>query len=371
MKTSQPNRVIRLILLMILAAIQFSCTSRTPFPTDTNSIATIVAETLSAVPSITLAPSLSSTPELPMISPTATFALTVNGQLQGILAFIRNDNLWVNMNGVETQLTADAISTELPYWTGSPQLWYSSPRISPNGTQIAYLKNTYDVSTYEEASALMVSDINGANARELANEIAESLPAVEWSDDSQRIYYPVSNGYDVTTGLETINVKSVNPTARDVVEHGQFSLMLGCGGHYPDIADHLSFGENIGRQNFDFVPQNNSMIHATVCFNGLGILDFSTYQDRILGESSVNGAVISPDGLRLAAISENNIVIFNVANGNIEQSFPTPESPRTLLWDNDGMTIFYSTAKPIGTRDLGQAAALEVYNNSHLKITFI
>ena len=100
-------------------------------PTQTplsDQIATIVAATLSAIN--TQAPPT----EIPGTSTSSSVgSLSINGQLQGILAFIRNDNLWISVNGVESQLTTDAI--------GLPELWYSNPQLSPDGTKIAYLRH--------------------------------------------------------------------------------------------------------------------------------------------------------------------------------------------------------------------------------------
>jgi hypothetical protein len=364
MKTSQPNKAILLIIVMIFTVIQFSCNSRLPLPTTT------AQSPNNNLPEV-IPPTASPTETQIIPTPSPTFALTLNGRLQGILAFIRNDNLWVSINGVESQLTTDAISTELPYYTGLPQLWYSNPQISPNATKVAYLKNTSDVSTYSYTRALMVSDIEGKNARQIVGDVAWTLPVVEWSKDSQRIYYLVSNGNDVTTGFETMAVKSVNSTTGDIVEHGHFSRRSGCGGGSDDIADHVSGGESIGNLGkgmiFALSLQNNYVIHAISCSNGLGVLDLSTNQDIILDDGNVSAAAISADGLKIAAISGNNIVIFGANGGN--QTFPTAELPRALLWDHNGTAIFYSTSKPIGTRDLDEPAALEVYNNSPKTIT--
>lgn len=366
MTTSQPHKTIRLFLLiMILTVIQFSCNSRIPSQTDPNSIATIVAGTLSAIPSTTPAPNSSSTPDLPTASPTVTFALTVNGQLQGTLAFIRNYNLWVSINGVESQLTTDAISTKL----GSAQLWYSNPQISPDGTQVLYVKKTSDVSTYSYTSTLMVSDIDGKNAHQLVSDVAGGL----WSNDSQKIYYPVSNGFDTTTGFETIVLKSLTLNTGDVVDQGQYAVLVGCGGGGSDRADHVSGNEGIGYlgkgQIFTLSPQNNYVMHSTSCSHGLGIFDLSTKQDIILDDGNVYAAAISADGVRIAAASENNIMIVNLANGTIEQILPTSEPPRALLWDNNGTAVFYSTSKSGGTQKLDETIGLEVFNNPDNTIT--
>src|SRR5436190_3078575 len=78
-------------------------------------------------------------------------SLSTNGQLQGKLAFIRNNNLWISINGVESQVTSDA---DLSI-TGLSTLWYGNPQISQDGTKIAFLKMAGT-----NARTLMVSDID-------------------------------------------------------------------------------------------------------------------------------------------------------------------------------------------------------------------
>lgn len=355
-----------LALIGVLLVLLSACGSKgaTTTPVDVSAVQTSVVQTVFTGATQTAVANVPT--DTPVPTATATFAMTVNGQLQGLLAFIRNDNLWVSINGTEIQLTTDAISTDL--W--SAQLWYSKPQISPDGTKIAYRKQTYDTSTYTTTSVLMVSDIDGKNARQLANNVG----AVEWSNDSQKIYYSISNGYDRTTGLEAIILKSVNPTTGDVAEHGQFSIMTGCGGGSSDMADHVSGNEGIGYLGkgkiFILSPQNNYLAHSTSCDNGLlGVLDLSTKQDRVLGNDSTSAAAISADGSKIAAISGNNIVIFNAISGNIEQVYYISEPPRALAWGHNDTAIFYSTSKSAGTQDLDSAVALEVFGTSPMTIT--
>lgn len=354
------------ILLVLLAAC--SAKESTVTPIDASVLQTSAVQTVFAGVNQTATANAPTNTAVP--TATATFAMTVNGQLQGILAFIRDDNLWVSINGVEAQLTTDAISSN----TGLPKLWYSNPQISPDGTQVAYLKNTSDVSTYSYTRALIVSAIDGTNARQLTNnDIAWTLPVIQWSNDSQQIYYLVSNGFDTTTGLETMIVKSMNLTTGDLLEHGQFLLRVGCGGGSSDVADEVSGDEGIGRlgsgKTFALAPQKNYVIHPVTCDDGLGILDLSTHQDTMLDEQSISVAAISTDGLRIAAISGNNIVVFDATSGNVERTFLVVEPPRALLWDNNGTAIFYSTSKPVSSQDLDEALALEVFNRSSATIT--
>lgn len=335
----------KFLSLIMIALFLSACASNAPQPSpisDADQIATIVVGTLSAMPPT----------EIPATPTPPVEGFSINGQLQGTLAFIRNNNLWINVNGVESQLTNDA--------TEVPELWYSNPQISPDGNKITYLKNAgTDVRT------LMVYDINGKNMTQLANDAAWVPAATEWSNDSQKIYYPISNGFDMTTGIETIVVKSINIATGEIQEHGQYGVQTGCGGGSSDPADRVSTDENLltstgGGYIFDLSPQNNYLIHATICHNvGLGILDLSTKQDRVLDEN-VTKAVISPDGSKIAAVSDGNIVIFNVITGGIESTFPISEAPRALLWGADGKVVLYSTSKLTDTLTLDDKAVSDL-----------
>ena len=280
-------------------------------------------------------------------------SLSINGQLQGKLAFIRDNNLWVSINGVESQLTNDAD----PTLTGLPKLWYGNPQISPDGTKIAFLKMTDT-----NARALMVSDIDGKNILQLASDVAWTLQTIAWSNDNQKIYYASS-----IDPIENMLAKSIDLSTGEQQEQGQFIVRSGCGGGSPDPADGISSLESLapfGRHMFSLAPQNNYIIHSTACSGGgLGMLDLSTKQDQILDDHAY-GAVISPDGSKIAAASDNNIVIFNVSTRSIESTFPTAEAPQALLWGADGKEILYSTSTIANTVNIDDNVALDLFGSS-------
>jgi len=305
-----------------------------------------------------------------LTAPTTTISetpnISTNGQLLGKLAFIRDDNLWFSNNGVEKQLTTDAISTEIPYWTGLPKLWYSNPQISPDGRKIAYLKNT-NADAWIDARILVVSDIDGQNIKQLVNDVEWIMPIVQWSKDSQQIYYP---SYGGSYGeMETIIVRSVNVSTGQKQEYGQFTMRGECGGGSDDPANHISAGENItsiggeGVQIFNLSPQDNFIVHTVACTgSGLGILDLSTKQDKNLDDKAV-GAVISPDGENIAAISGSNVIIFDTT-GRLLRTYPVSDSPQVLLWDSAGKTIYYASSKLVKSLDYDDKLALDILGSS-------
>jgi len=334
-------------ILIAFALILSACASNTSQPnSNADQVATVVAATLTALPPT----------EIPATQPVDVSSM--NGQLQGTLAFIRNNNLWINVNGIESQLTndADPSSAEIR------KLWYSNPQISPDGAQVAYLKNTYDASTFADTRSLVISGINGENARQLANDVAWTLPIVEWSNDSQNIYY--ASAIDT---LENMIVKSINLATGAQQEYGQFLVQSGCGGGSSDPADAISSNENLepfGGAVFELSPQNNYIVHTVSCSgSGLGVLDLSTKQDRVLDENA-RGAVISPDGSSIAAILDSNIVVFNVNAGGVDGPFPTSETPQALLWYADGKEILYSTSRLANTVTLDDNVALDLLGSS-------
>lgn len=290
-----------------------------------------------------------------------TSSLSTNGQLVGELAFIRGDNVWISNNGVEKQLTTDAIPTEIPYRTGLPKLWYSNPQISPDGKKVAYLKNT-NTNTDTDARALVVSDIDGKNMKQLVDDVEWMMPIIQWSNNSQQIYYPSSGG------VESIIVKSVDAATSQKQEYGQFAMGSGCGGASPDPAHHISTGENInsgggGVEIFNLSPQNSFIVHTIHCTgSGLGILDLSAKQDKKLDDKAMRAAV-SPDGKNIAAISGNDLVIFD-GNGKVLKTYQTPDVPQILLWDTAGKTIYYSSSKLVKNLDFDDKLSSDILGSS-------
>lgn len=288
--------------------------------------------------------------------PSSPADILEDGKLLGKLAFIRNYNLWTLNNGIEKQFTKDAGSLEAPYW-GLPSLWYSNPEISPDGTKVAYIQNSGT-----DARTLVVSDFDGENKRILATDVEWTMPLIQWSGNSEVVYYPSTSTMDIIT------VKSVNIANGQQQIYGEFPMMSGCGGGSFDPSDHVSGDENIisvggGVQIFKLSSQNNFIVHTIVCTGqGLGVLNLTTKQEKTLDDKAMRAA-ISPDGRYIAAVSEKNIKIFD-STGGVLKTYPSSDSPQVLVWSNDGKTIYFSSSKLTKELNLNGELALNIFGSS-------
>jgi len=271
-----------------------------------------------------------------------------NGQLVGKLAFIRDGNVWFSDNGVEKQLTTDIGLEKINDYF--PQVSY--PQLSPNGQKVAYLRYMDDDLT----RTLFVSDVDGSNVKQLAEDVKYSLSLMQWSNDGRLLYYPQKSQIPPGEMLKHNMIISVDVNTGQKQEHGRYSNGDGCGFVTgPGPAALLSYHENEGylqgvNHLFKLSPNNDFIIHNNVCsISGLSLLNLETKEGiAFAGGSSV--ATISPDQKLIASTvsgviaKEHEVVIFDVA-GTLLKKYQTSERPQGLLWDAAGETIYYSSSE--------------------------
>ena len=78
-----------------------------------------------------------------------------------------------------------------------------SPRISPDGTTIAYLGYEDKVQAYQ-VTKLHLMDTDGSNKRELSLDLDRNLSALSWSEDSQGLYFQYEDQGDTKIGYTDI-----------------------------------------------------------------------------------------------------------------------------------------------------------------------
>ena len=88
--------------------------------------------------------------------------------------------------------------------------WVSDPQIAPDGTRIAYLRNSMDIMKDRSRSVIWVIDADGKNQQPLVTEGASSP---RWSPSGDRLLYVSSDGPDAHSQLHVLWLDS-GKTAR-------------------------------------------------------------------------------------------------------------------------------------------------------------
>lgn len=298
----------------------------------------------------------------PEIPPSQIPTQQITSKFQGTAAFIRDDNLWVLVNRVEKQLTNDAVPTEILYWTGLPKPWYSNPQISPNGKQIAFLKNSSD-NTYNRS--LYVVDVDGNNMKQLTNDVDWGEPLIQWSKDNDEIFYTFNPLLNIRNMGDKVKIYSIAIATGNKQERGSYFIVEGgCGGGSPDVSAHLAQAEGIsgigsGVQVFQLSPMNDYLVHTVNCFGkGIAVLDLKSKLDSIINNDATK-VVISPSGSMIAAITDK-ILILNAKTGKALKILTPSAQPTNLLWSPDEKEIYYSSVNNIKELSVPDDIALDV-----------
>jgi len=268
--------------------------------------------------------------------------------VQGKFAYIDHDNVWINNNGKVKQITTDAIHTSIPYWTGLPKIFYSSPEISPDGNSVAFLKNMSSTDGY----SLYMADTNGSNIQKLTDNDVDWLnKRLQWSKDSKIIYY-ISSKYSTSNGSETVEIHDFSIATKKINKVGTFLVTkTGCGGGSDDISDHLAEeegykGKTIGSDFFSLSSDNNYIAHPVNCFSsGVGLLNLTTHSDQLLNSGDGGSATFSPSGKMIALTNNGNVIILETTTGKTTTTLTPSGMPLNLLWAPDEKSIYYVSIK--------------------------
>lgn len=272
-------------------------------------------------------------------------------ELAGKYAFIEDGNVWVYDNGENIQITNDAgdVSAD-EFGLEGYAINYSMPVISPDGTMVSYQKTSAD---NIEQKSLFVSDLTTLVKTELATNLDSVYSEIEWTADSNEIYYLNKSAAfpdPVKYQINSVNVNDLIPN-----QYGTFDYLEGCGGGSPDPSAWVSSAESIssvggGVHTFDLSSDNNFLVHSTDCSGGgLHIFNLNTLNDTLLAASSFK-AKISPDNSEVAVMDDNTITLYS-NTGEVLRAFVLDVNPTIMMWDEEGENIYYSSSSFVESLD--------------------
>lgn len=238
----------------------------------------------------------------------------------GIIPDVQSDLVWVDRTGTVVE--------ELPVPTGH----YSAPSVSPDGRRILYCRAGI-------SSSLWYYDVESQTTVLIPTPGADPTFPI-WFPDGRRVLY---FDYAATTG--GLSVVSVDGSAPPTAVHGQrapavFELP---GTWMPDgsliYVRHVEANTSLWRLRLEGdVPAPSIVIEAP-----------PSVQRGVRPLGRVNWPAVSPDGLRLAYVSNetgsNEVYVRRLPNLNDARRI-SRERGMAPVWSRDGRELFYVTASP-------------------------
>jgi len=300
------------------------------------------------------------------VSNTITSTPINNTNFSGSLAFIRENNVWVNVNGVERQITKNAQFNRNSIKTYS-SLYYTNPSISPDGAKVAFIQVLSPQDGSGFTSLYVVSVDNNRTIYRSQNDTVNLSHTPQWTSDGQKVLYEAHVQASVTDENNT-KVISVNTATGDAEELTRYTVISGCGGGSTDPSFSLAGAEGarpVYPNNFRLSSNNMYLTHNTACTGyGVNVYNLQTKQERKLSEN-ITQTIFSPDGTRVAGITRNKqILIIDVATGTQNKVLTTTEQPQVLYWSGDGQTIYYGTDMLVKKLTVADDVALKVFGGA-------
>lgn len=225
---------------------------------------------------------------------------------------------------------------------GNPQIKYLgdgfSPRVAPNGRQIAFLKGGY-----QQPADVYVMDIDGSNVVQLTNDMANV--AVSWTPDGAKLAYAREPNRDSPADLWTMNPDGSGKTrVREISGTGiayttlewslgstTFAYENSGGGLY--VADTFTPGSRrLDPSNYSgwapsWVPDGKTIIYGRLSADGSAVNTAAIQSDgfniRLIPPPGTGGVrkAISPDGVSIVGWDAANVMAIRDLGGKLLYSW--------------------------------------------------
>ncbi len=254
------------------------------------------------------------------------------------LAAVSEHALWMYGQGDEPQPV-----------TGAEDYSFFDLTWSPDGSALAYVVGGATM------PRLWVVDRANTTQTRLATDLNTVGLPLNWTADGQVLYAvadPDAPPQAAEDGglLQTVNVYRIPPEL-DAQPTRITSIGLGtmCGGGvlFPTEARYYEEAGFIGnRLILALTPYG--LVHSTDCGGqGVALTDPATGETTVL-DPTLSRAKLSPDGARLAGISEGRLVVFDLPSMT-QRLIDTTSTPDQVAWGAaDSNVIFYTTQEATG-----------------------
>ncbi len=206
---------------------------------------------------------------------------------------------------------------------------------APDGLLLSYVDaSNSELRTMDTAA--------GLSPRRVAQKVDARFPAA-WSADSARVAYVSSNGVEEGADGALLAIDAVPALGGDAERLATFAFSDDCAASSADPADDVAAAEAApgdGAAVLVWLPDGRFIV-STRCAGGLTLLAPATGETQPL-DADLLGAAIAPDGVRLAARSENGITLLDLASEE-RSDLPADGTVRALAWTVDGAALLYAT----------------------------
>jgi WD40 repeat protein len=274
----------------------------------------------------------------------------------GKIAFIRDFNVWIKIDGKEKQITKDAVYSykkSRPVYT----LTYAYPVISPDGKKVAYFQ------TKSHISKLYVYNLTTKKAQMVSSSDSfETSYPILWLKDSSRMYIETYRGGEH-------HLVELNSSNGDQTVLAKYSYPTGCGTFLSDPARLLGGLDNalpIYTKIFQLSRDGKYILHNATCSGyGVGLYDLKQKKDTIM-DYEITQAVFSPDSSKIVGITkQSTILVYDTKTAKIINTLNASFQPQMLFWASDNSMLYYTASEKVPK----QPALGTVYKASLLSMT--